>query len=341
MNNEFPSKENKNLFEGYVFSFNRNKFNLVQMRILFRIVEFAQSEIEGLVIAQNMCQIKHNLRNVTISLPTSSVMSEGSKHYEQVHKACKQMQEKVVEWYDDVAKVWHSSAIISNVEIAKNTGYMVFDVPSWVWDSILNFSRGFRKLELSVLMSLKTANAMKMYQLIAGQKQPITYNITWLKQYFGVADKYTQVTDFIRKVLQPSKEELDKSCPYTFEYRPVKVSRSYKQVTFFPVEQKEKRDENLVRKELMAKIPASLLVGDAYRYMRYNMGFDAGELAANKKLLDDAAHHLPNLLDILSSIEGRRRKADGTIMGKGWIINALRGEVAKAIKERKEKETFR
>lgn len=340
MNNTFPSNENKNLFEGFVFSFNRNKFNLVQMRILFRIVEYAQAEIEGLVISQNLCQISHNLRDVTISLPSSSVMSEGSKHYEQVSKAIKSMQGNVLEYYNDSDKVWHSGSIVENVEISRGTGRIVFSVPNWIWDSILNFSRGFRKLELSVIMSMKSANSMKMYQLLAGQKSPIQYRIDWLKSYFGVSDKYSQPTDFIKKIIIPAQKELAKTCPVGFDFVPIRVGRKFEQLLFKPFAQEQFKDKNLERMSLLAQIPASMLANEAWRYMRYNMGFEVPELSANKKLLDDLSHNVPNLIDLLSSIEGRRRGKDGSVKGKGWVIAALKSELVNALKKNRSQMTF-
>lgn len=340
MNKEYPSKKNRSLFEGYVFSFSRSKFNLVQMRVLFRIVEYAQAEIEGLVIAQNLCRISHNLRDVTISLPTSSLLSEGSKHYEQVARAVKAMQGNVMEYFDSEQKVWHSGSIVENVEISQGSGRIVFSVPNWIWDSLLDFSRGFRKLELSVVMSMRSANTMKMYQLLAGQRSPIEYRIDWLKSYFGVADKYSQPTDFIKKIIQPAQAEMDKMCPVGFEYVPMRNGRKFETILFKPFSQEEYIDKNLERQNLLARIPASLLSAEGWKYMRYNMGFEVAELAANKKLLDGLAHNCQNLLELLSSIEGRRRGKDGSIKGKGWVIAALKSELAQAVKKKRQTQTF-
>lgn len=332
----FPSQENMNLYEGYLFSINRNHFNLIQMRVLMRIVEFAQAELEGLLIRENKCQIQHNLREVTLSIPASCLLSEGSKHYEQVHRSVKDMQKEILEYYNPKLNQWYSAAVIFNVEHSVNKGVIVFSVAQWVWDAILNFSRGYRKVELDVMMSLRSSNAMKMYQLMSGQKTPITYNIDWLKSYFGVADKYDQPTDFMRKVIAGAQKEVNGSCPVGFDYIPVKTGRKFTAITFKPYEQRDKGDQALRQKQMLSNLSASSINGNAWRYMRYQMGFDAVELNKNKQLLEDCTLLLDDFLGKLASIQGRRRTPDGKVKGKGWVIAALKAEVVAA----HERETF-
>lgn len=71
-----PSKVNRHVIQSYIFSNAKSRFNIVQMRILYRLVEFAQCEIEGLLIKNNMCRIEHQLRHVDITLPITSVLPE-------------------------------------------------------------------------------------------------------------------------------------------------------------------------------------------------------------------------------------------------------------------------
>lgn len=326
----FPSSENRNLFQGYIFSTSRSKFNLVQMRILYRIVEFAQCEIEGLVLKDNKCKIEHTLRHVDISLPTSCVMTEGSKHYDQAVSACKGLQQQQLWTWDDKEKEYRGAPILYNVVVKKNTGIMNFSVANWLWDSILDFSRGFRKIELAVVMTMRSTNTMKMYQLLAGQKYPIMYNLEWLKDYFGVKDKYDQSHDFIRKVIEPAREEMEKVCPTSFDYRPQKTGRKITAILFKPYDKPENADKNLERQALLAQIHAHPFIGaEVWRYMRYNMEFEADELARNKQLLHDLANKHSDPMGLLSSIQSRRRPAEGPEKGKGWVIAAIRSELAK------------
>lgn len=322
-----PSKSNRHVIQSYIFSNARSRLNIVQMRILYRLVEFAQPEIEGLLIKNNLCRIEHSLRHVDITLPVTAVLPEGSKHYEKAHQAIKDMMKETCEFYDSEKKTWHASPIIYNAEHADRKGVLMFSVADFVWDSLLDFTYGYRQFELMTVLSLHSSNSMRMYTLISGQKTPIYYDFDKLRQMFGLEGKYPQSADIIKRLIVPCKEELDKSCPWSFNYKCVKSGRKNVGVTIFPYEIAQNVDKNLQRKQLMAQIPSSLLFSDIYKYLRYNLGFAPKEINSNKQLLMDCAEHLPNALDILASLKGRRYNNDGSMKSKGWIIAALKSEL--------------
>lgn len=325
-----PSRVNRNVIQSYIFSNARSRFNIVQMRILYRLVEFAQCELEGLLIKNNLCRIEHSLRHVDITLPITSVLPEGSKHYEQARAAIKAMMKEECEFYDSETRTWHASPVVYNVSMADRKGVIEFSVADFVWDSLLDFTYGYRQFELLTILNLRSTNSMKMYALISGQKNPISYNFDKLKAMFGVEGKYSQSADIIKRIIKPAKEELDKCCPWSFDYRPIKHGRSNIGIVLFPYEVQKNRDQALYKKQLLAQVSAPLLAGSIYSYMRYNLGFAPRELNSNKELLDDLSKYVPNVLDILASLKQRRYNPDGTMKGKGWIIRALQGELEKA-----------
>lgn len=50
-------------------------------------------------------------------------------------------------------------------------------------------------------------------------KYPLTETIEQLKDRFQLGDKYKLVADFLRRVIEPTKKELDAKNPYTFTYK--------------------------------------------------------------------------------------------------------------------------
>lgn len=176
-------------------------------------------------------------------------------------------------------------------------------------------------------MAMPSANSMRMYCLISGQSKPIEYKIDTLKQMFGVADKYKNNSDFIKRVIGKAKEELDKISPWTFNYAAKRDGRSFSTVILFPVEQPNRKDVQLARQALLAQVPSSMLFSEVYKYMRYSMGFEPKEIANNKQLIEDAAKELDDMMLFLSLLNGRRRDNDGNLKGKGWIIASIRSEL--------------
>lgn len=322
-----PSRVNRNVIQSYIFSNARSRFSIVQMRILYRLVEFAQCEIEGILIKNNLCQIEHSLRHVDVTLPIVSVLPEGSKHYEQARDALKAMMNEKVEFYDPQTKTWHGSPIVYNVKLKGNRGVLEFSVADFVWDSLLDFTYGYRQFELLTILSLRSSNSMRMYSLISNVTRPQYFSFERLRQMFGLEGKYSQSADITKRLLVPCKSELDKCCPWSFDFRPMKEGRKFVGVTIFPYKIEKNADQNLIKRQLMARVPASLLAGDIYKYMRWNLGFMPKEINSNKELIDDLSLHVPDVMDILSSLKQRRYNEDGTMKGKGWIIAALKSEL--------------
>lgn len=324
---DFPTKVNRHVIQSYIFSNARSRFNIVQMRILCRLVEFAQCELEGLLIRDNMTKIAHNLRHIDMELPTASVLPAGSKHYEQVRRACLEMMSKKCELYDSESKKWKASPLIYNVELDARDGVLRFSVADFVWDAMLDFTHGFRKYELSTVLSLHSAHSMKMYTLLSGQKYPIEYTIDNLREMFGVGDKYAQPTDFIKKIIKPCQEELNKTCPTSFDFKAVKTGRKITSILFMPFEQKEKKDAALETKRLQSQVSFSLFYSHVYNYLRYHMEMQPREIKSNQKLFEDATKELPDILGLLVDLQGRRRTENGGYKGVGWVINAVRAEL--------------
>ena len=76
----FPSTVNRNVIQSYIFSAMRARLSIYQMRIIYRLVDFAQSEIDGILIKDNMTRITHSLRHVDLSMSVRSVMPGKLSH---------------------------------------------------------------------------------------------------------------------------------------------------------------------------------------------------------------------------------------------------------------------
>lgn len=323
----FPSTVNRNVIQSYIFSAMRARLSIYQMRIIYRLVDFAQSEIDGMLIRDNMTRISHSLRHVDLSMSVRSVMPDKDKHYEKIKVALKSLMTSLVEFYNPETKTWQGTPIIYNVKWEQGSGLITMSVADFVWDAMLNFTYGFRRFELLTAMAMPSANSMRMYCLVSGQSKPIEYKIETLKQMFGVADKYKNNSDFIKRVIGKAKEELDKISPWTFNYAAKRDGRSFSTVILFPVEQPNRKDVRLARQALLAQVPSSMLFSEVYKYMRYSMGFEPKEIANNKQLIEDATKELDDMMLFLSLLNGRRRDNDGNLKGKGWIIASIRSEL--------------
>jgi len=123
-------------------------------------------------------------------------------------------------------------------------------------------------------MQFESVYAMRFYELMSNQKTPLTYSIEDLKGMFQISDKYRKINDFIKRVIDPAKNELDRCSPYTFDYKMNKTGRSFTSVTLYPKFQPQFRDELLETKNLQKQISLSWdLPKNVVDYLKHNFEF--------------------------------------------------------------------
>lgn len=322
-----PTTSNTDVFQSWIFTNLRARLNITQTRLLLRIVELSQREIKGKVISRNMAQWSHTLNGVRVRMPLRSVMAENSKHYGEIRDAIVGLVGVVCHMWSDVNGAWRASGLISDVEIKPRSGMMEFFVADFVWDSILNFSKGFRRYELSKVLALTSPHSMRMYMLVSGQSRPISYKVDQLKALFGVENSYSQTSDFVKKVLRPSAEELAAKCPWSFTWSYIKEGRKVVAITIKPYNIPLHRDPELERKVLAQKSSVRVSLGCVYDYLRQRMGFSHTEIKPHEDLFKQLVEYHQDPMAVLADLNGRRRRPDGTDKGKAWIIGAVRGIV--------------
>lgn len=324
----------KNVIQSYLFSRIRSRMSVLEMRLLMRIVEFAQCELQGLIIAKNIGPTQHNLCGKVVDIPVSSVLAAGSHHYDRVLDAAKSLMAKIVEHYEPGSGSWKAASFVSAAEYTSGEGIISLYIHPWVWDCILDFTKGYVKYDLSAAMRLQSPYAVKLFFLVSNQKQPISYSFNELERLFGTQGKYARRNDFVRKVLIPAKAELDDKAPWSCDLRPMKDGRRLEYCMLYPFEQKDKYSEGIMERSEHAKFPSVWAYHQLYQYMRYNLDFSPVELGRNKALLHEFADLVPDATGAVADMHFRAtRRKDPP--GKGWYIAAIKDEIKKASMNKK------
>ena len=320
-------KDNKNVIQSYTLTTSRYKFTAYEKRILYRIVEYAQDELKGIMIRDNLHRIEHSLFGREITMPIADILKdEQDENYTIAKKAFSSLSDKFIIIDND--DIWQKTHIISNPKIKKKTGMVTFSVFNEIWDGMLNFSKGYRKYELITAMQFNSVYSMRFYELLSGQKRPLEFTFEQLREMLCVNDKYKLVGDFKRWVLDVAKKELDESSPYSFNYIEVKEGRKVVGFKFFPTFHPDKQDPNLFQIEMRSKLSASTQISrDAYDYFRYSFEFKAEEISKNKKTIIEGEKKIPDFIGFLSSLVGPSRIAKNRI---GYVINAIKKKTAES-----------
>lgn len=104
---------NKDLIQSYIMTTAKYDFNVYEKRIIYRLVEMAQGELQGIKFANNCQKIEHDLFScINITMPIACLLNgEEDKNYARVKEALQSLQRKIFEYEDD--EVWQSISIIA------------------------------------------------------------------------------------------------------------------------------------------------------------------------------------------------------------------------------------
>ena len=157
-------------------------------------------------------------------------------------------------------------------------------------------------------MEFESVYSMRFYELLSNQKTPINYSIEALKEMFSLSGKYSQTRDFIKRIIEPAKIELDKCSPYTFHYETIKTGRKITGIRFIPIHQPQFEDESLKKQKAMKQMSNRWFIPKNIEdYLKYNYEFTDKELNNNLSLFESLYNHLSEegLLDFLVELKAQ------------------------------------
>jgi plasmid replication initiation protein len=311
---------NQDLIQSYIITQARYDFSVYEKRILYSIIQMFQQLLEGKKLTGKHRADKDLFGDYMIYMPIKSCLKdEEDKNHHQVKAALRALENKKFEYEDD--KVWQIIRLVQAPEIIKNEEVMKFRLHYRLVDAFMDFSKGFSKYEFLTAMKFESTYAMRFYELLSGQTKPIMYSIDNLKIMFQVEDKYSKSNDFIRKVIDAAKKELDKKSPYSFEYSAVKQGKKITSIKFYPVFVSENRDPLLERNDLKRQVsPRWELDKMVIDYLRENFMFSDTEIKNNVDLFALAQSKL-DLMYELSMLKAKAMKARNT---QGYVIGVLK-----------------
>lgn len=301
------TENNKDLLQSYVMTTAKYDFSAYEKRVLYRIIEVLQAKTKGLKLKYSYTMQEDLFQNTEFTLPVACFLkNDNDTNYKEVKKALWDLRQKSFQYEDD--EHWGVYGIIEMPKIKKYDSFVKFTVTPLLMGAFLDFTQGFRKYELETAMQFESVYAMRFYELFSGKIEPIIYAIEDLKKMFKLENKYKKPADFIRRVIDPAKKELDKASPYSFKYEKIKTGRAYTHIKFKPYSIPKNRDPELELKEIkkQASIRWDLDV-ETIRYLKDTFEFTDKGLKNNRDTLKEALQNV-EFRDWCSEINGMIRK---------------------------------
>ena len=316
-------RSSRQVVQSYIFTTAVYDFNVYEKRIIYNLVRLAQSQIEGVKLSESLYRIDHAYKDyLVVELPISDfLIDEDDKNHSRIKAALRSLHRKTFTYQFD--GTWECFSIIANPKVRLRSSKVSFIVDTRVWDVLLNFSRGFSRYDLEIAFNLESSYTMRFYEMLAGQKEPIAYSIESLRKEFGLEGKYKLNKDFIRRVVESAKSELDLKSPVTFTYRPLKDGRKITRILFYPVRQETKQPHDTLLKEVIRKYGSGPHLSSDEKRLLTEIGFSEIGIRNNIELFMECKKNLDFIYE-LALIVGKSR---GKTNPCGWCIKTLKGKL--------------
>ena len=329
--------KNKEVLQSYILTTAKYDFTIYEKRIMYRQIEIEQELLLGQSIKPGVI-IETNLwKDKKYTIPVNWLLPNGEKdkNHAQVKKAFEALMSKKIIY--ETPDAIEGFPLIQRFKVDKKGETVTWQVPKEIVDVIVNFAKGFRKYELKTAMEFESVYAMRFYELLSGQKKPLTYTIEQLKDMFKIQYKYKLTADFLRYVIEPAKKELDAKSPYSFEYKINKSGRKYHSITFIPKFQPQNQDEDLEHNRLQQQLSSRwTLSKQEIDYLHNNFGFTEEEIRKNMDTFKDVLA-VTDLLNELARIKAKvnelNTKGKGIANIKGYVITSLRNSVTRIVEK--------
>lgn len=252
--------------------------NIYEMRLFGYIIAKAQSVLKLYNKDLGQINIQHAMNLVRVTMPGRYLLQKGDRNYSNIGKAFT-LAHKTVEYERD-GTLYHLNIIAfpERQQVGRDSN-VTFVIHNELWNALLNFSKGYRLINLPTFMRLKSTYSVIMYILISQQNINFTWHIDTLKRVLGAADKpaYKRNANFLAKVVDAAKRELDALSPHTFHYSINKSGRGgkYNTITIIPwantqytlPNQDTEREHDLDKQRIR-------LEPQVIEYLEYSFGLD-------------------------------------------------------------------
>jgi plasmid replication initiation protein len=137
---------------------------------------------------------------------------------------------------------------------------------------------------------------------------------------------YERNYNFIQRIIETAKKELDEKSNWSFTYQPIKKGRSFELIEFTPVHFAERETEEITRAEAIRQVNLSMFVSKEVKtYLTQTCGFSPREIKNNADTIKTYCDKFgTEARERITELWGRARGARNP---KGYLIGTLKSEI--------------
>ena len=226
----------------------RSHFSVAQVRIIAYIAlsmqkPFKQRQSDERLLKYGETLMNHDIqtilddRGIKINIPIKEILRDGDvKNYGSVIEAAKKLCALPVEHfmtdrdvkdlegvYPNMRGAWICTAFLQEAILLPGTGFIRVKLASWVAYQLYELAYGWSTYDFDALIRIKKVTTMRMYIFTNSLECPYRIKMESLRKLYGLKeDQYKNPCDFVRRVLEPARQELEKLGLHSYKYQPYK-----------------------------------------------------------------------------------------------------------------------
>lgn len=217
--------------------------DIYQLRLLQWAFVKAQSTLQH--VDKNLQRINLQLvRDVCeIEIPLSFLTTDQAHASDHIRRAFELQNVDFLATYE--GRPIQIKAIAFPRLVRKSEGMAVrYYIHKSLWLALIDFSHGYRRLNISVLSKIRRPTTILLYFLISSQNQDITLKLDTFRNMLRLPKAYTKKSNLIARVLEPARYELataQTTLAYKFDSNT--KGKTPNTITLQPIPQQPERSE--------------------------------------------------------------------------------------------------
>lgn len=129
--------------------------------------------------------------------------------------------------------------------VRKSEGMFIrYYIHKSLWLALIDFSHGYRRLNISVLSKIRRPTTILLYFLISSQNQDITLKLDTFRNMLRLPKAYTKKSNLIARVLEPARNELATAqTTFAYKFDSNTKGKTPNTITLQPIPQQPERSE--------------------------------------------------------------------------------------------------
>lgn len=319
--NNLPAIQHREVVQSFLITTARYKFSVYEKRILSKLITHLQYMLEGQRLIGRV--EKSLFGDVKVNIPIQ-FLTDGDTNYKPYQDALKALATKGIEYED--SKVWMFCNLIQSPKIKKYSGEVEFSICSEMVDLFLNFNKGYSKYIVEVSCNLSSVASARLYELISNQPKPLEYSLDKLRKLLDPNNTYPKTSNFMQRVIETAKKELDEKANWSFKYEPIKGGRKYIGLKLKPIHFANREPEEVQHADALRRVSLGwYLTTDVKNYLLKICGFTKREIKNNLSTIETFCSLYPT--DGLNKIKDIWERAQTAKNPKGYLVGAIQNEI--------------